>query len=78
MEDKESMVTVLNHVDRANGYNLGGLPEERNIQRLLSVAAGADFQFNRVMTVQDKYLPKKNEEEKIWCEFFSFFSYVYI
>lgn len=65
VEDKESMVTVLNHVDRANGYNLGGLPEERNIQRLLSVAAGADFQFNRVMTVQDKYLPRKNEEEKI-------------
>ncbi|CAI5663283.1 unnamed protein product [Oreochromis niloticus] len=45
VQDKESMIQVLQAVDKANGYCFGDL-EERNLQAMMSAAVGADFQFN--------------------------------
>lgn len=57
VENKESMLSALDKIDRANGYSLaGGAGEERNMQKLLSVAVGADFQFNKTSTMQENYL----------------------
>lgn len=44
-QDKESMIQVLQAVDKANGYCFGDL-EERNLQAMMSAAVGADFQFD--------------------------------
>lgn len=56
VEDKESMVTALDKIDRANGFNLGGTAEERSMQKMLSVAVGADFQSVKTSRFEEKYL----------------------
>lgn len=56
VEDKESMVSAIDKIDRANGFNLGGTAEERSIQKMLSVAVGTDFQFFKTAGAQEKYL----------------------
>jgi len=55
VQDKESMVNVLKEVDKANGYCFG-TKEERNIQRMLSSAVGAEFDFFKSATVHEKYM----------------------
>lgn len=50
------MVTAISKVDRANGFCLGGVVEDRNIQKMLSVAVGADFEYFKSVAVQEKYL----------------------
>lgn len=55
VEDKESMLSVIRQVDKANGYCYG-TNEERNIQSMLSAAVGADFEFFKSATVQEKYM----------------------
>jgi len=55
VQDKESMVAVLKQVDKANGYCFG-VNEERNIQRMLSSAVGADFDFFKSAAVHEKYM----------------------
>lgn len=55
VQDKDSMLNVLKQVDKANGYCFGSV-EERNVQKLLSAAVGADFQFFRSAIVHEKYM----------------------
>nr|CAB3250617.1 GPN-loop GTPase 2 [Phallusia mammillata] len=55
VEEKESMLAVLKQVDKANGYCYGDI-EERNIQKLLSVAVGADFDYFRSASIHEKYM----------------------
>lgn len=55
VQDKESMVAVLKQVDKANGYCFG-VNEERNIQRMLSSAVGADFDFFKSAAIHEKYM----------------------
>ncbi|CAI5663285.1 unnamed protein product [Oreochromis niloticus] len=65
VQDKESMIQVLQAVDKANGYCFGDL-EERNLQAMMSAAVGADFQFNSTLGVQERYVEtsgKTVEEE---------------
>lgn len=67
VQDKQSMITVLRAVDKANGYCFGDL-EERNLQAMMSAAVGADFQFDMTLGVQEKYIEtsgKSVEEEML-------------
>ncbi|KAL4226215.1 GPN-loop GTPase 2 [Mactra antiquata] len=55
VQDKESMLRVMQTIDKANGYVFGDL-EERNIQSMLSCAAGAQFESEKIQTVSEKYV----------------------
>lgn len=55
VQDKESMLRVMQVVDKANGYVFGDL-EERNIQQMLSCAVGAQFEYEKIQNVREKYM----------------------
>uniref|UniRef100_H2ZDU9 GPN-loop GTPase 2 n=1 Tax=Ciona savignyi TaxID=51511 RepID=H2ZDU9_CIOSA len=55
VQDKESMLNLLKEIDKANGCCFGTV-EERNIQKLLSTAVGADFQFYKSGAGHEKYM----------------------
>ncbi|XP_072178408.1 GPN-loop GTPase 2-like [Diadema setosum] len=57
IQDKESVLHVVKTIDKANGYVFGDL-EERNLQTLMSCAVGADFEFFKTASVQEKYMEK--------------------
>ena len=49
------MMRMLQQVDKANGYVVGDL-EERNIQTLLSCAVGAEFEYDKIKDIREKYM----------------------
>jgi hypothetical protein len=49
------MMRMLQQVDKANGYVFGDL-EERNIQTLLSCAVGAEFEYDKIKDIREKYM----------------------
>ena len=49
------MLRVMQVIDKANGYVFGDL-EERNMQSLLSCAVGAEFEYEKIKLVQEKYM----------------------
>lgn len=55
VQDKESMLNVVKQADKANGYCYGAV-EERNVQKMLSAAIGAEYEFDRSAAVHEKYL----------------------
>ena len=48
------MLRVKNEADKANGYVYGG-EEERTIQSLMSCAVGAEFQYEKIQDIREKY-----------------------
>ncbi|XP_072036008.1 GPN-loop GTPase 2-like [Amphiura filiformis] len=57
IQDKESILGVMKLVDKANGYVFGDL-EDRNMNALMSCAVGADFEYFKAASVQEKYMDK--------------------
>lgn len=55
IQDKESMLRVTQTVDKANGYVFGDL-EERNLQNLMSCAVGAEFEYEKIASIREKYM----------------------
>lgn len=55
VKDKECMLRVTRAVDKANGYLFGDL-EERNLQSLMSCAVAAEFEYEKIASVQEKYM----------------------
>ncbi|XP_052796690.1 GPN-loop GTPase 2-like isoform X2 [Mya arenaria] len=55
VEDKEIMLRVMKAVDKANGYVFGDL-EERNLQEMLSCAAGAEFEYEKIQNIQEHFV----------------------
>lgn len=49
-------------IDKANGY-IYGSGEERNIQRLLSCAVGAEWEHDRVGVPRDTFMKGDSDEE---------------
>ena len=49
------MLRVTRAVDKANGYLFGDL-EERNLQSLMSCAVAAEFEYEKIASVQEKYM----------------------
>ncbi|XP_067666928.1 GPN-loop GTPase 2-like [Haliotis asinina] len=62
IQDKESMLRVMKSVDKANGYVFGDT-EERSIQSLLSCAVGAEFEYDKIRDVREKYMDIDAEAE---------------
>uniref|UniRef100_A0A2P2I0L5 GPN-loop GTPase 2 n=2 Tax=Hirondellea gigas TaxID=1518452 RepID=A0A2P2I0L5_9CRUS len=54
VQNRPTLLNVMKAVDKANGY-VYGTNEERNIQRLLSCAVGAQFDDDRIGAVKDMY-----------------------
>ncbi|WAR00353.1 GPN2-like protein [Mya arenaria] len=54
-KDKEIMLRVMKAVDKANGYVFGDL-EERNLQEMLSCAAGAEFEYEKIQNIQEHFV----------------------
>ena len=55
------MLRVTQVVDKANGYVFGDL-EERNMQSLLSCAVGAEFEYEKIRLVQEKYMSSDTDQ----------------
>lgn len=53
------MLRVMKSVDKANGYIFGDL-EERNIQSLMSCAVGAEFEYEKISSVQEKFMDRSD------------------
>lgn len=49
-------------IDKANGY-IYGSGEERNIQRLLSCAVGAEWEHDRIGVPRDTFMKGEGDEE---------------
>ena len=56
------MLRVMQVVDKANGYVFGDL-EERNLQSLLSCAVGAEFEYEKIRLVQEKYMSTETDSD---------------
>lgn len=55
------MMRVLQQVDKANGYVFGDT-EERNIQTLLSCAVGAEFEYDKIKDIREKFMDNDSME----------------
>jgi len=66
INDKESAMNILRQADKASGYVFGDL-EERNLQRLMSSALGADFEYSKIGLAREKFTrtdhDRKGEEK---------------
>ncbi|KAL3867475.1 hypothetical protein ACJMK2_044677 [Sinanodonta woodiana] len=60
IQDKESMLRVMKVVDNANGYIFGDL-EERDVQSLMSYAVGAEFEYEKIKDVREKYMDTESD-----------------
>ncbi|XP_069137853.1 GPN-loop GTPase 2-like [Argopecten irradians] len=60
VQEKESMLRVMKVVDKANGYVFGDL-EDRNLQSLMSCAIGAEFEYEKIKDVREKYMDMSSE-----------------
>lgn len=60
IQDKESALNILRTVDKANGY-IYGTSEEKNVQKLLSTAVGADFEYFKTATVRENYVASEED-----------------
>lgn len=63
-QKNESILRVLQTVDKANGYMFGDT-EERNLQSMLSCAIGAEFEYEKIKDIQEKYVMNSDHEEKM-------------
>lgn len=61
IQEKESVLRVLQVVDKANGYVFGDL-EERSMKNLMSVAAGASFEYEKIQNIREKYMDTETGE----------------
>ncbi|CAE1315231.1 GPN [Acanthosepion pharaonis] len=64
IKKNESILRVLQTVDKANGYMFGDT-EERNLQSMLSCAIGAEFEYEKIKDIQEKYVMDSDHEEKM-------------
>ena len=55
LQDKQNMLRVTQTVDKTNGYIFGDL-EERSLQTLMSCALTAEFEYEKIASVQEKYM----------------------
>lgn len=56
------MLRVVQTVDKSIGYMFGD-GEERNIQAMLSCAVGAEFEYEKIQHIQEKYMDVDSEAE---------------
>ncbi|CAI9719593.1 Hypothetical predicted protein [Octopus vulgaris] len=56
-----SLLRVLQTVDKAVGYMFGDT-EERNIQSLLSCAIGAEFEYEKIKDIQERYVDNNADD----------------
>ena len=56
------MLRVTQTVDKANGYIFGDT-EERNIQDLMSYAMSAEFEYEKIASVTEKYMDCGGDKE---------------
>lgn len=63
INEKESALNILRQADKASGYVFGDL-EERNLQRMMSSAVGADFEYTKLGLVREKYTKTEAEQDK--------------
>ncbi|ROT75464.1 GPN-loop GTPase 2 [Penaeus vannamei] len=61
-DSRSTLLAAMKAIDKANGY-IYGSGEERNIQRLLSCAVGAEFEHERLGNVRDEFMRGNSEEE---------------
>ncbi|CAL1530741.1 unnamed protein product [Lymnaea stagnalis] len=62
VEDKESMLRVLKCVDKCNGYVFGSM-EDRSLESLMSCAVGAEFEYEKIKDVREKYMEMDDVSE---------------
>ncbi|XP_046849032.1 GPN-loop GTPase 2-like [Xenia sp. Carnegie-2017] len=62
VQDKETMLSIIKKVDGANGYVFGGKHEEGSLSKMLSYAAGADFEYFKFASMQEKYVDVSKTE----------------
>ncbi|XP_074661353.1 GPN-loop GTPase 2-like [Tubulanus polymorphus] len=56
VQDKQSVLRVTQQIDTANGYVFASDADERDVHKLLSCAVGAEFQYEKIANVQEKYM----------------------
>ena len=65
-QDTESLLRIVRTVDKATGYIFGDT-EERNLQSLMSYAVAAEFEYEKIASIREKYMdledPEIQEEE---------------
>lgn len=55
VQDKETMLQVRKAADKASGYVFGE-GEDRTLEGLMSCAVGAEFEYEKIKNVREKYM----------------------
>ncbi|XP_005105223.1 GPN-loop GTPase 2 [Aplysia californica] len=63
VENKESMLRLLKAIDKCNGYGFGPL-EDRSIESLMSCAVGAEFEYEKIKDVREKFMNTDDDMEE--------------
>ena len=50
------MLRLLKSVDKCNGYVFGTSEEDRTMQSLMSCAVGAEFEYDKVKDIREKFM----------------------
>ena len=56
------MLRVKNAADKANGYMFGG-EQERSMESLMSCAVGAEFEYEKIQDIREKYTDVDSQSE---------------
>ena len=59
-QDKETMLRLARTIDKANGYVFGDL-EERDLRAMMSCAVSAEFEYEKIANIQEKYVEAERE-----------------
>ena len=58
------MLRVAQVIDKANGYTFGDF-EERDMQKLMSYAMEADFEYDKIASIREKYTDTDTKPDEV-------------
>ena len=56
------MMRVMKAVDKSNGYVFGSVGDQ-SLEALMSCAVGAEFEYDKIKNVREKYMDQPQAEE---------------
>jgi len=60
-QNKESMLRVMQAVDRANGFAYSGSETDQTLLSFVRSSADAEFEYDKIGAIQEKYVSNETE-----------------
>ena len=56
------MLRLLKSVDKCNGFVFGTVEEDRSLQSLMSCAVGAEFEYDKIKDIREKFMETDDDQ----------------